>query len=106
MSNDNQRDFEVGGIGYAVRRPKINEVRKANEMRSSTFNEALSRGDLLREQLDSELRKRSLWNDNREEEYQRLRTEILDGEWQLKRGGIRLTNAGMWQLTCLKVGHV
>ena len=90
---NSKRTFEVDGIAYAVRRPKIDEVRKANEMRSSSFNEALSRGDLLREQLDSELRKRSLWNDSREEEYQRLRKEILDGEWQLKRGGIRLTNA-------------
>lgn len=93
MSKENQREFTVDGVEYAVRRPKITEIRNANEQRSKTFNEALSRGDMLREQLDSELRKRSLWNDSREDEYQGLRKEILDGEFTLKKGGIKLTDA-------------
>lgn len=93
MSKENQRDFKVDGNKYAVRRPKITEIRNANEQRSKTFNEALSRGDMLREQLDSELRKRSLWNDSREDEYQGLRKQILDGEFKLKKGGIKLSDA-------------
>tara|TARA_R110002020_G_scaffold55309_3_gene153618 strand:- start:2255 stop:3310 length:1056 start_codon:yes stop_codon:yes gene_type:complete len=93
MSKENQRDFTVDGVKYAVRRPKITEIRNANEQRSKAFNEALSRGDMLREQLDSELRKRSLWNDSREEEYQNLRKGILDGEFRLKKGGIKLSDA-------------
>ena len=69
MPVDDRRTFEIDGTTYAVRIPKVQDIKEANELRSRTFNEALSRGDLLRDQLESELRKRSLWNDNREMEY-------------------------------------
>ena len=78
---------------YAVRVPTVDEIRKANAIRATTFNESLGRGDLLRDQLEGELRNRKLWNDKREEEYQTLRQEVLDGEFTLQKGGIRLTDA-------------
>ena len=93
MADENKKSFEVNGKSYAVRRPKVDEIRKANEVRSQSFNEALQRGDMLREQLESELRKRKLWSDSREEEYQGLRQSILDGEYKLKKGGIKLAKA-------------
>jgi hypothetical protein len=93
MPVDDRRMFEVNGTTYAVRIPKVQDIKEANELRSRTFNEALSRGDLLRDQLESELRKRSLWNDNREMEYQTLRKEVLDGEYRLEKGGIKLKQA-------------
>ena len=93
MPVDDRRTFEVDGTTYAVRIPKVQDIKEANELRSRTFNEALSRGDLLRDQLESELRKRSLWNDDREMEYQTLRKEVLDGEYRLEKGGIKLSNA-------------
>tara|TARA_R110000744_G_scaffold149930_2_gene263108 strand:- start:203 stop:1213 length:1011 start_codon:yes stop_codon:yes gene_type:complete len=88
-----KQEFEVDGKMYAVRRPKVEEIRKANEVRSKAFNEALQRGDMLREQLESELRKRKLWSDSREETYQELRKKVLDGEYKLKAGGIKLNRA-------------
>tara|TARA_Y100000593_G_scaffold94480_1_gene193782 strand:+ start:1541 stop:2515 length:975 start_codon:yes stop_codon:yes gene_type:complete len=94
MSDDNnQREFEYGGVHYAVKRPSPETIKRANALRSKTFNEALQRGDLLRDQLDSELRKRELWNDQREEEYQGLRKGIVDGEFSLNKGGIKLSEA-------------
>ena len=90
---DGKRTFEVDGAKYAVRIPKVQDIKEANELRSKTFNEALGRGDMLRDQLESELRKRELWNDNREMEYQTLRREVLDGEFKLKKGGIKLKDA-------------
>jgi len=92
MSSD-KREFEVGGKQYAVRVPTVQEIKEANETRSRTFNEALQRGDMLREQLESELRKRELWNDQREMEYQTLRREVIDGEYKLQKGGIKLKAA-------------
>jgi hypothetical protein len=88
-----KQEFEVNDKMYAVRRPKVEEIRKANEVRSKAFNEALQRGDMLREQLESELRKRKLWSDSREESYQALRKKVLDGEYKLKAGGIKLSRA-------------
>ena len=93
MPVDDRRTFEIDGTTYAVRIPKVQDIKEANELRSRTFNEALSRGDLLRDQLESELRKRSLWNDHREMEYKTLRKEVLDGEYRLEKGGIKLKQA-------------
>ena len=85
---DDKKTFEVDGKKYAVRKPTVDEIRKANEVRSKAFN-----GDMLREQLESELRKRKLWSDSREQEYQDLRKKVLDGEYKLKAGGIKLSRA-------------
>ena len=94
MPEDNKkRSFEVEGKMYAVRIPTVDEIKRANETRAKTFNDALGRGDLLRDQLEGELRKRKLWNDNREIEYQTLRKEVLDGEYRLQKGGIKLSEA-------------
>ena len=94
MADDNKkRSFDVDGKKYAVRVPTVDEIRGANEMRAKTFNEALSRGDLLRDQLEGELRNRKLWNDQRENEYQTLRQEVLNGEFTLQKGGIKLSQA-------------
>ena len=93
MPDDKKRTFEVEGKKYAVRVPTVDEIKKANETRAKTFNDALSRGDLLRDQLETELRNRKLWNDNREQQYQTLRQEVLDGEYKLQKGGIKLNEA-------------
>jgi len=91
--NKNSRSFGVNGAKYKVRRPTFKEIVDANEARSKTFNESLKRGDMLRDQLDAELRKRELWNDDREARYQSLRQTIIDGEYTLSKGGIKLTEA-------------
>ena len=88
-----KRPFEYNGKKYAVRRPKVEDVKLANELRAKTFNQALQEGDLLRDQLDNELRKRELWNDEREGQYQGLRKKVIDGEFTLKKGGIKLAEA-------------
>lgn len=90
-----KRTFKVDGHEqqYAVRVPTVDELKRAGESQSKTFNEAISRGDLLRDQLEGELRNRKLWNDNREQQYQTLRQEVLDGEYSLQKGGIKLNQA-------------
>ena len=93
VNDSTKRLFEVDGVTYAVRRPSVADIRLADERRSSTFNRALQRGDLLREQLDTELRKRELWNDSREEEYQGLRNKVIDDKFKLEKGGIKLSEA-------------
>ena len=88
-----KRVFEFNGIKYAVNRPTVTQQQDANKLRSKTFNDALRNGDLLRDQLDSELRKRGDWNDDREADYQRLRKEVVDYELALRKGGIKLSRA-------------
>jgi len=88
-----KRAFKHDGKLYAVIRPKVENVKQANELRAKTFNESLQVGDLLRDQLDNELRKRELWDNEREEQYQELRKKVIDGEFTLKKGGIKLSEA-------------
>lgn len=90
---NDRRVFEYDGEKYAVRRPTMQELTKANEMRRKTFNEELAAGTMLRDQLDEELRKRKLWSDDREARYQLLRKEVVDGEFALAKGGISLSKA-------------
>ena len=94
MSNSrDKRTFKFADEDYAVIRPKIEQVKEANEIRAKVFNDALQGGDLLRDQLDNELRKRELWNDEREKQYQALRKKVVDGEYSLTKGGIKLSEA-------------
>lgn len=87
------REFEHGGTKYLLLRPTVKQQQVANKLRSQTFNEALSNGDLLRDQLDAALRKKGEWNNEREQEYQELRDEIVEYEHTLQKGGIKLTSA-------------
>ena len=88
-----KRCFEVDGVKYCVLQPTIKQLSEANKMRRETFNTELESGSLLRDQLEQELRKRKLWSDDREIEYQALRTEIIDMEYKLAKGGIKLSEA-------------
>ena len=88
-----KRVFEHEGKSYAVIRPSLQQLDKANEIRRKTFNEELSAGTILRDQLDEELRKRKLWSDDREARYQALRQEIVDLEFAIAKGGIPLIEA-------------
>lgn len=88
-----KRVFTVKGADYAVIRPTNEDQMAADEERRKVFNKELSAGSLLREQLDEELRKRKLWNDERQMRYDTLRKEVLDNEYALKKGGIALSKA-------------
>jgi hypothetical protein len=91
--DNTKRTFEINGKSYSVLRPSVETLKRGNEIRSKTFNEALQGGDMLRDQLEGELRKRGLWNDAREAEYQGLRQDVVDGEYKLSKGGIKLSEA-------------
>jgi hypothetical protein len=87
------RTFEYDGVKYKVVRPNIEQVTEGNKIRRETFNSELNSGTLIRDQLEEELRKRKLWSDDREQRYQELRKEIIDMEYSLASGGIKLNEA-------------
>jgi len=78
---------------FAVRLPSYKVMEEANKLKSKVFRESLDSGDMLRDQLEDILRTRGLWNDQRQIEYDTLRKEILDREYQLQKGGIKLNDA-------------
>ena len=78
---------------FAVRLPSYKVMEEANKLKSKVFRESLDAGDMLRDQLEDILRQKGLWNDQRQIEYDTLRKEILDREYQLQKGGIKLLDA-------------
>ena len=78
---------------FAVRLPPYKIMEEANKLKGKVFRESLNSGDMLREQLEDILRQKGLWNDQRQIEYDTLRKEILDREYQLEKGGIKLSDA-------------
>lgn len=78
---------------FAVRLPPYKIMEEANKLKGKVFRESLNAGDMLREQLEDILRQKGLWNDQRQIEYDTLRKEILDREYQLEKGGIKLSDA-------------
>jgi hypothetical protein len=93
MKQENKRVFEVSGIKYVVKKPTVQQTIQANNFRRETFNKELQAGSLLRDQIDHEIRKRGLWNDEKEGDYQALRKQIIDHEYKLAKGGIKLSEA-------------
>ncbi len=92
-NQQDKRTFEFDGVKYSVLQPNIKQITEANKIRRETFNSELEAGSLLRDQLEQELRKRKLWNDEREIEYQDLRNDIINMEYRLAKGGIKLSEA-------------
>ena len=93
MADADSRTFEVDGKKYKVVKPTLEVLNEATNLRSRTFNEALQAGDMLREQLEDQLKKRNLWNDDLEIEYQTLRKEVVRLTTILTKGGINLNQA-------------
>lgn len=93
MADADSRTFEVDGKKYKVIKPTLEVLNEATKLRSRTFNEALQAGDMLREQLEDQLKKRNLWNDDLEIEYQTLRKEVVRLTGILSKGGISLKQA-------------
>lgn len=95
MSKQRQdfRTFVVDGVEYKVIKPSLSVINEAAKIRSRIFNESLQSGDMLRDQLEDQLRKRNLWNDELEIEYQTLRKEVVRLSNVLRKGGIKLSEA-------------
>ena len=90
---DKNKNYQFVTKEFAVRLPSYKVMEEANKLKGKVFREALDAGDMLRDQLEDILRQKGLWNDQRQIEYDTLRKEILDREYQLEKGGIKLSDA-------------
>jgi len=86
MSNEKQTVFKV----YE---PVIADYKEAAKARNEAFIEALQSKAPLRAQVNTLLRARGQWDDEREEQYNNYSKDLLEKEKQLKMGGIKLAQA-------------
>jgi len=78
---------------FAVVKPNVQQLKEANKIRSQVWNRAFEEGNLLRRQLDDELKNRNLWNNKLQAEYDTLQHEVLQNTLTLEKGGIKLSEA-------------
>jgi len=78
---------------FAVIRPSVQIQSEANKLREKIWNQAFQEGNLLRRQLDDELKTRKLWNTQLQAEYDELQFEVIQNTMKLEKGGIKLSEA-------------
>ena len=76
-----------------VKRPDVDTANQSELLHGKAFREGIESGLMLRDKLMSVLRKQQLWDDEKEAEWQRANDTLLKGEMQLKKGGIKLSDA-------------
>lgn len=74
-------------VEFLVRRPTVKENMRAQEVYNETMASAVRSNALLRSQLNDELKKRKLWDDDKEREFQVLEENIDKACKGLRAGG-------------------
>ena len=98
MGNDTQRtltseDHEGNEVVVVVKKPTAQDYNKSQISYNTSFREALDSGALLRQKLNDYMKEQGIWDDKKEEQYDRLVSEIGGMEDGLKGGGIKLSAA-------------
>ena len=76
-----------------VKRPDRKVTRKAQMVFNRAFRDLLENGAILRSEIDSYMKKRGLWDEEKQKQIEILNEKIEDGLLKLKRGGIKLSEA-------------
>ena len=79
---------------YTVFYPSARQIKDANIEYAKALADATRKGLLLRDTLDSEMRKQGLWSDEKQKLLEELDKILIDGQTTLKeRGGIKKSEA-------------
>ena len=77
----------------AVIDPTAKDRNEAQLHYLKAFRKALENGAILRQKLEDYLRDQKIWDEEKETRYSEIVKEIAEGERQLGKGGIKLTEA-------------
>ena len=80
-------------IKIAVLRPSPKNHRESRKIYNRAFRDALESGALLRQKLGGYMREQGLWNEEKEEMFEKLMTRISNKQKNLAKGGIKLSEA-------------
>jgi hypothetical protein len=80
-------------VDFLVKTPTLGDMEEASKVRNRAFTDAINSKALLRAKLDDILKEQGLWNDAKQAELTSLQQELISGERQLAKGGMRLADA-------------
>tara|TARA_R100000008_G_scaffold86295_1_gene78767 strand:+ start:1017 stop:1982 length:966 start_codon:yes stop_codon:yes gene_type:complete len=89
----NSKDNDGNLVSVIVKKPTPQNYRDSQIAYNKAFREALDAGAFLRQKLNDHMVDQGIWNDKKQEEYEKFVTKISEKEDLLKGGGIRLSNA-------------
>ena len=80
-------------VTIAVRSPSIEDQKEATKAYNQAFSDALKSKAVVRAKLDELLIEQGLWDDNKQNQFDNLQTQVLENERKLAKGGIPLSEA-------------
>jgi hypothetical protein len=93
----NKEVFKVTKDGkdleLAVKEPTAEDGNKARAVKRRTFAQAVTEGAILRINLDRHIKEQGLWNEDKELRRKKLDEQITEKTLQLKKGGMKLSDA-------------
>lgn len=91
------RDFivQIDGkdVELSVIAPSMKDQQEASKIYNNAFTEALKSKAVVRARLDDLLVDQGLWDEAKQQKFETLQREILEGERKLAKGGISLSTA-------------
>lgn len=81
--------YEDKEVELAVLHPTVEQRNVGQIEYNKAFSAALANGSLLRLKLDQYMKDQGLWNDKKQQEYEKLNKDIRDAEIKLEKGGIK-----------------
>lgn len=86
-------DIDNKKIELMIKSPSLDDQREASKAYNNVFSEALKAKAVVRAKLDDLLLEQGLWDDAKQNRFNSLQSQILDGEKKLAKGGISLHEA-------------
>jgi len=80
-------------IDLSVKSPSVQDQREAQKVYNKAFTDAIKAQGIVRAKMDDVLREQGLWDDNKQQELNKLQAQIMQGERKLAKGGIKLKEA-------------
>jgi len=95
MMNKLTFDAVIDGkeVKLAVKRPNYKQELDAHKIYNKTFRELTEAGAYIKTEIEDLLRKRNLWDDDKESLFKDLQKNLLDNEKTLARKNIKLSAA-------------
>jgi hypothetical protein len=78
---------------FLVRTPSLQDQREASKIYNQAFSDAIKAKAIVRAKIDEILKEQGLWDDSKQNEFDRIQQQILERERILAKGGISLNKA-------------
>jgi len=92
MSKQEEKRFTFKDKDYVVRTSNASSSIEAQKVYNKAFKKAIEEGAILKKSLEDHMRRQGLWDDDKQEEYDRLIKKSADIEYKIKSGQYKLAS--------------